>query len=71
MVKTIIDPPIEYYCCLKKNQNASRPSEDPPVRGKKMSKRLVRWNQRLQIQNLFVAFKRVELPDGNNIGSTV
>ena len=30
-------------CCLKKNQNArrqTRPSEHPPVRGKKMSKRL-------------------------------
>ena len=28
-----------------------------------------RWDYRLQIQNLFVAFKRV--PDGSNIGSTV
>ena len=27
-------------CCLKKNMNAPRPSEHPPVRGKKMSKRL-------------------------------
>ena len=26
--------------CLKKNQNAPRPSEHPPVRGEKMSKRL-------------------------------
>ena len=26
--------------CLKKNQNAPKPSEHPPVRGKKMSKRL-------------------------------
>ena len=26
--------------CLKKNQNAPRPSEHPPVMGKKMSKRL-------------------------------
>ena len=26
--------------CLKKNQNAPRPSENPPVRGQKMSKRL-------------------------------
>ena len=24
-------------CCLKKNQNAPRPSERPPVRGEKMS----------------------------------
>ena len=23
------------HCCLKKNQNAPRPSEHPPVRGKK------------------------------------
>ena len=27
-------------CCLKKNQNAPRPSEHPPVRGGNMSKRL-------------------------------
>ena len=46
---------------LKKNQNAPRPSEHPPVRGEKMPKRLVRWDQRLQIQNLFMAFKRVPL----------
>ena len=26
--------------CLKKNQNAPRPSEHPPVRGGEMSKRL-------------------------------
>ena len=49
-------------CCLKKNQNARRPSKHPPVRGGKMSKRLVRWDHRLQIiQNLFMAFKRVSL----------
>ena len=28
-------------CCLKKNQNAPRPSEHLPVRGEKMSKRLL------------------------------
>ena len=28
------------YNSLKKNQNAPRPSEHPPVRGGKMSKRL-------------------------------
>ena len=28
------------YGCLKKNQNAPRPSEHPPVRGEKMSKHL-------------------------------
>ena len=27
-------------CYLKENQNAPRPSEHPPVRGEKMSKRL-------------------------------
>ena len=31
---------LRYYCCLKKNQNAPRPSEHPPVRGGEMSKRL-------------------------------
>ena len=37
--------------CLKKNLNASRPSEHPPV----MSKRLLyRWDHRLQM--LFLAF---------------
>ena len=30
----------ELFCCLKKNQNAPRPSEHPPVKGGKMSKRL-------------------------------
>ena len=43
---------------LKKNQNASRPSEHPPVRGGQIVKTF-RWGQRLQIQNLFMAFKRV------------
>ena len=45
---------------LKKNQNAPRPSEHPPVRGAGNVKTF-RWDQRLQIQNLFVAFKRVPL----------
>ena len=44
---------------LKKNLNASRPSEHPPVRGKNV-KTFIRWDHRLQIiQNLFMAFKRV------------
>ena len=43
--------------CLKKNLNASRPSEHPPVRWKNV--KTFRWNHRLQIQNLFMAFKRV------------
>ena len=43
---------------LKKNQNTPRPSEHPPVMGEKMSKRLG-GIKRLQIQNLFMAFKQV------------
>ena len=44
--------------CLKKNQNAPRPSEHPPVRGGEMSKRSVRWDlQRLQIMH--TVFNRV------------
>ena len=37
------------YCCLKKNQNAPRPSEHPPVRGEKNVKTFSRWDQMLQI----------------------
>ena len=42
---------------LKRNQNAPGPSEHPPVRGKNV--KTFRWDHRLQIQNLFMAFKRV------------
>ena len=31
---------LDLLSCLKKNQNAPRPSEHPPVRGEKMSNRL-------------------------------
>ena len=53
--------------CLKKNQNAPRPSEHPPVRGVKMSKRLggikgCKYKTSSWHLNGF--------PDGNNIGST-
>ena len=48
---------IYIYCCLKKNQDAPRPSEHPPVRGENV--KTFRWDHRLQIQNLFMAFKRV------------
>ena len=44
---------------LKKNQNAPRPSEHPQSGGKNV--KTFRWDQRLQIQNLFMAFKRVPL----------
>ena len=40
-----------------KNMNASRPSEHPPVKGK--NDKTFRWDRILQIQNLFMAFKRV------------
>ena len=48
-----------YYSYLKKIQNAPRPSEHPPVRGEKNVKTFIRWDHRLQIQNLFMAFRRV------------
>ena len=45
--------------CLKKNMNAPRPSEHPPVRGENV-KTFFRCDHRPQtIQNLFIAFKRV------------
>ena len=51
-------PSTVHTCCLKKNQTTPRPSEHPPVMGEKMSKRLG-GIKRLQIQNLFMAFKQV------------
>ena len=56
------------FLVLKKNQNAPRPSEHPPVRGGKMSKRLggikgCKYKTSSWHLNGF--------PDGNNIGSTV
>ena len=42
--------PLVVCCCLKKNQNASRPSEYPPVRGKHV--KTFRWDHRL----LFLIF---------------
>ena len=41
--------------------NASRPSEHPTVRGENV-KPFSRWDHRLQIQNLFMAVKRVRSP---------
>ena len=43
----------------KKNQNAPRPSEHPPVRGKNV--KTFRWDHRLQIRNLFMALKLIPL----------
>ena len=36
---------------FKKNMNASRPSEHPPVRGENV--KTFRWGHRLQVQKLF------------------
>ena len=54
--------------CLKKNQNAPRHFEHPPVKGEKMSKRLggikgCKYKTSSWHLNGF--------PDGNHIGSTV
>ena len=56
---------------LKKNLNASRPSEHPPARGENV--RTFRWDHRLQIQNLFMASKRVVVTLGqqHNTGEIV
>ena len=43
---------------FKENLNTPRPSEHPPVRGENV-KTFSRWDHRLQIQHLFMAFKRV------------
>ena len=44
--------------------NPPRPSVQAPVRGGKNVKTF-RWDHRLQIQNLFMAFKRVPRPIGS------
>ena len=49
-----INVAVETSPCLKKNLNASRPSEHPPVRGEKKVKTF-RWNHRLQRPNIFMA----------------
>ena len=41
------------FYCLKKNQNAPRPFEHPPVRGENV--KTFRWDHRLQIQHLFLS----------------
>ena len=53
---------------LKKNQNAPRPSERPPVRGGNMSKRLG-WIKVCKYKTS--SWHLNGFPDGNNIGSTV
>ena len=49
---------IYFATTFPPDQRAPRPSEHPSVRWGNISKRF-RWDQRLQIQSLFVAFKRV------------
>ena len=57
-VLDVFSDPIEVNVGFsKKNQNAARPSEHLPVRGKNV--KTFRWDHRLQIQNLFMVFKRV------------
>ena len=63
-----LDRPVNQKAGLKKNQNAPRPSEHPPVRGEKMSKRLggikgCKYKTSSWHLNGF--------PFGGNIGSTV
>ena len=58
VITTILFIVLVLYCTfLKKNLNAPRPSEHPPVRGKNV--KTFRWDHRLQIQNLFMVFKRL------------
>ena len=45
------------FLFLKKNSIASRPSEHTPSQGEKI--KTFWWDNRLQIQNLFMPFKRV------------
>ena len=59
MTKTKPELALSQTPYLKKNQNTPRPSEHPLVMGENMSKRLGRI-RRLQIQNLFMAFKQVQ-----------
>ena len=54
--------------CLKKNHNAPRSSEHPPVRGGEMTKRLG-WIKGCKYKTS--SWHLNGFPDGNNIGSTV
>ena len=59
---------MSVWCLKKKNQNAPRPSEHPPARREKMSKRLggIKGGKYKTSSWHLSGF-----PDGNNIGSTV
>ena len=60
---------IVFTANLKKNQNAPRPSEHPPVRGERMSKRLSEIKGACKYKTS--SWHLNGFPDGNNIGSTV
>ena len=55
-----------YLVQIKKNLNASRPSEHPPVRGGEMSKRLGG-----SCKDKTSSWHLTGFPNGNNFGSTV
>ena len=55
-------------CCLKKNLNVSRPSEHPPVRGKKMSTFL--GDRIIGCKDKNSSWHLIGFPDGSNIGSS-
>ena len=59
-----------YNCqwCFKKNPNASRPSEHPPVRGGKMSKCL---SGIIGCKDKTSSWHLIGFPNGSNIGSRV
>ena len=59
---------IFHVKCLRKNLNASRPSEHPPVRGKNVKKKLDRI---IGCKYKTSSWHLNGLPDGSNIGSTV
>ena len=56
-----------YSCCLKKNLNACRPSENPRVKGK--NAKTLRWDHRLQSQ--ISLWHLNGFPYGSNNGPTV
>ena len=59
------DKNLRQRFCLKKNLNAPRPSDHPPVRGKNV--KTFRWDHRLQIQNLLLlCFNKLVLCGGDS-----
>ena len=56
-------------CILKKNLNASRPPEHPPVREKNIKPFTGRWDH-IGCKNQASPWRLNGFPDGSNIGST-